>query len=301
MRASFVMSGVASGLRRNLLMSIALVLTTAISLFFLGGSVLTGKEIDKFRAKYEGQLKVSIYLCGETKTAHCTHSVTDAERAALQSTLNSDPQLESVDFISKEQAYAANKDLLGPEASKFLTAADFPDSFALKLRNLRTDYEAVATRYSAQPGVEQVQNENESLKTILSIFDSARVGALAFAILILFCAVILMAITIQVAAQQRRAETSIMRLVGASRLMTQLPFVIEAVIAAAVGGLLAIPALAFGKWYVLNRIFHSSVRNQVLPDLSLNDIIIAGGTSLIIGIVLAMITAWVTLRAYVRL
>jgi cell division transport system permease protein len=301
MRASFVMSGVATGLRRNLLMSIALVLTTAISLFFLGGSVLTGKEIDKFRSKYEGQLKVSIYLCGDTKSTACSHSVTDAERATLASKLGSDAQLVSVDFISKEQAYAANKDLLGPEASKFLTVDDFPDSFAVKLKDLRADYESVATRYETQPGVEQVQNENESLKTILSIFDSARVGALAFAVLILLCAVILMAITIQVAAQQRRAETSIMRLVGASRLMTQLPFVIEAVIAAAVGGLLAIPALAFGKWYVLNRIFHSSVHNQVLPDLSLNDILIAGGTSLIIGIVLSMITAWVTLRAYVRL
>jgi cell division transport system permease protein len=301
MRASFVMSGVATGLRRNLLMSIALVLTTAISLFFLGGSVLTGKEIDKFRSKYEGQLKVSIYLCGETKTPQCTHTVTTAERAALQAKLSTDPQLVSIDFISKQQAYAANRDLLGPEASPFLTPDDFPDSFALKLKNLRTDYVAVSTRYAAQPGVEEVQNENESLKTILSIFDSARVGALAFAILILFCAVILMAITIQVAAQQRRAETSIMRLVGASRLMTQLPFVIEAVIAATVGGLIAIPALGFGKWYVLNRIFHSSVHNQVLPDLSVNDILIAGGMSLIVGIVLAMITAWVTLRAYVRL
>jgi cell division transport system permease protein len=301
MRASFVMSGVASGLRRNLLMSIALVLTTAISLFFLGGSILTGKEIDKFRAKYEGQLKVSIYLCGETKSTQCAHPVTDAERASLQAKLNSDSQIQSVDFISKEQAYAANRDLLGADAAKFLSPDDFPDSFALKLTDLRQDYTAVAARYGTQPGVEQVQNENESLKTILSIFDSARVGALAFAILILFCSVILMAITIQVAAQQRRAETSIMRLVGASRLMTQLPFVIEAVIAAAVGGIIAIPALGFGKWYVLNRIFHSSVHNQVLPDLSLNDILIAGGASLIVGIVLAMITAWVTLRAYVRL
>jgi cell division transport system permease protein len=301
MRASFVMSGVATGLRRNLLMSIALVLTTAISLFFLGGSVLTSKEIDKFRTKYEGRLQVSIYLCGDTKTASCPHAVTDDERTALSDKLNTDPQIESVDFISKEAAFAANRDLLGADASKFLTPDDFPDQFAVKLKNLRQDYTAVSERYSSQPGVEQVQNEDESLKAILSIFDSARVGALAFAILILFCAVILMAITIQVAAQQRRAETSIMRLVGASRLMTQLPFVIEAVIAAAVGGLLAIPALFFGKWYVLNRIFHNSVHNQVLPDLKNGDILLAGGLSLLVGIVLAMITAWVTLRAYVRL
>ena len=52
----------------------------------------------------------------------------------------------------------------------------------------------------------------------------------------LICAILLIAITIQVAAQQRRTETSIMRLVGASRWMTQLPFMLEAMIAAAIGG-----------------------------------------------------------------
>src|SRR5919204_956572 len=236
MRANFVMSGVRHGLRRNLVMTIALVLTTAISLFFLGGSILTSMEIDKFRKKYEGNLNVSVYLCGTTKTATCTHAVTPAEKAALQRKLSSDSLVKSVTFISKQQAYNSNKDLLGPDAAKFITPDDFPDSFVLALRNIRTDYPIIRQNYENQPGVEVVQNENESLKTILNIFDSARVGALAFAILILVCAVLLMAITIQVAASQRRNETSIMRLVGASRWMTQLPFVIEAEVAALVGG-----------------------------------------------------------------
>ena len=83
--------------------------------------------------------------------------------------------------------------------------------------------------------------------------------------------------------------------------MTQLPFVIEAVLAALIGGLLAIPALWIAKLQVLNGIFRDSVRNQVLPDLHWGDVVVAGGTSLIIGVALAMITAYVTLRAYVRL
>ncbi|MEP6599778.1 MAG: permease-like cell division protein FtsX [Actinomycetota bacterium] len=301
MRANFVMSGVGTGMRRNLLMTIALILTTGISLFFLGGSILTSMEISKFRTKYEDKLNVSVYLCGSTKNAECTHSVKDAERAQLLAKLDADPRVLATDFISKDQAYLRNKDLLGPEAAKFLTPADFPDAFVLKLKNIRRDYSAVEATYKSQPGVEEVQNQNDSLKAILTIFDSARVGALAFAVLILICAVILMAITIQVAAAQRRNETSIMRLVGASRWMTQLPFVIEAVIAALVGGLIAIPALWLAKWKVLNGIFKTSVQNNVLPDLNSNDILIAGGLSLIMGIVLAMITAYITLRAYVRL
>jgi cell division transport system permease protein len=301
MRASFVLSGVRTGLRRNLLMTIALVLTTAISLFFLGGSLVTSMEIDKFRSKYEGNLNVSIYLCGTTRTATCAHSVTNAEKVALQAKLDADPLVKSTDFIGRQQAYDNNKDLFGPDAAKFITPDDFPDSFVLVLRNIRADYPTIRATYQAQPGVELVQNENESLKTILNIFDSARVGALVFAFLILICAVLLMAITIQVAASQRRNETSIMRLVGASRWMTQLPFVIEAVIAALIGGLLAIPALWIAKLQVLNGIFRDSVRNQVLPDLHFTDVLTAGVISLIVGVVLSMITAYVTLRAYVRL
>jgi cell division transport system permease protein len=111
----------------------------------------------------------------------------------------------------------------------------------------------------------------------------------------------MMAITIQVAAQQRRAETNIMRLVGASRWMTQLPFIIEAMIAAAIGGVLAIIALWGGKQFVLNSIFRTQVSRGVIPDLSASDVLLAGGACLLIGVVLAAVTAAVTLRAYVRL
>jgi cell division transport system permease protein len=83
--------------------------------------------------------------------------------------------------------------------------------------------------------------------------------------------------------------------------MTQLPFVIEAVIAAVIGGLLTIPALWFSKRYVLNGIFSEPVSRKVLPDLSLGDVLVASGASIVFGIVLAIITAYVTLRAYVRI
>ena len=156
-------------------------------------------------------------------------------------------------------------------------------------------------KYEKQPGVDNVQNQDASIETILNIIDSARLLSIVGAVVVLFCAVIMMAITIQVAAQQRRAETSIMRLVGASRWMTQLPFIIEAMIAAAIGGVLAIVALWGGKQFVLNSIFRTQVSRGVIPDLSASDVLLAGGACLLIGVVLAAITAAVTLRAYVRL
>jgi len=301
MRANFVMSGVGQGLRRNVLMSIALIMITFVSLYFLGGALLTQKEIAKFRSKYEDKLNVSIFLCGPTKNDKCKHPFTAQERASLESKLRADPLITSERFVSQNEIFKNNPDYLGLGNLDILQPSDFPNLISVKLKDIKRDYATMSARYNGAPGVEQVQNQDASLKTILDIFDKSRIGALAFALLVLIAAVLLMAITIQVAAAQRRNETNIMRLVGASRWMTQLPFVLEAVITALIGGVLIIPALWFSKTYVLNGIFGHSVSHGVLPDLSINDVLIASGESILIGVVLAVVTAYVTLRAYVRL
>lgn len=301
MRASFVMSGVGQGLRRNVLMSIALIVITFVSLYFLGGALLTQKEITKFRSKYEDKLNVSIFLCGPTKNAKCSHPYTPQQRTALEAQLRADPLITSERFVSQNEIFKNNPDYLGLGNLDILQPSDFPNVISVKLKDIKRDYVTMAARYNNAPGVEQVQNQDASLKTILDIFDKSRIGALAFALLVLIAAILLMAITIQVAAAQRRNETNIMRLVGASRWMTQLPFVLEAVITALIGGALIIPALWFSKTYVLNGIFGHSVSHGVLPDLSINDVLIASGESIVVGAVLAIVTAYVTLRAYVRL
>src|SRR6266496_209762 len=304
MRASFVMSGVGQGLRRNVLMSVSLIMITFVALYFLGGSWLSNQEIAKFRSQYVDKLNVSVDLGGPSPYvpgSNCKHATATAEKAALGAKLRSDPLISSVVFRSQDQIYNDNKGFLGNGASDLLTPKDFPNEFVIKLKDLKRDYLALSQRYGAARGVERMQSQDAGLKTILSILDSSRVGALAFALLVLAAAVLLMAITIQVAAAQRRHETNIMRLVGASRWMTQLPFVLEAVIAAVIGGLLTIPALWFSKRYVLNGIFSEPVSRKVLPDLGLSDVLIASGASIAFGIVLAVLTAYVTLRSYVRL
>jgi cell division transport system permease protein len=281
-------------------MSIALIMITFVSLYFLAGALLTGKEISKFRHQYEDKLNVSVYLCGATKSVQCPKPFTPDQKLQLQAKLKADSQIVSAKFLSNQDIYNNNRGYLGKN-SDLLQPSDFPNEFVVQLKDLKRDYTSVAARYAKEPGVEAIQSEDEGLKTILDIFDKSRIGALAFALVVLIAAILLMAITIQVAAAQRRNETNIMRLVGASRWMTQLPFVIEAMITAVIGGVLTIPALWFSKTYVLNGIFGHSVSHGVLPDLSVNDVLVASGESALVGIVLAIITAYVTLRAYVRL
>jgi cell division transport system permease protein len=299
------MSGVATGIRRNVSMTVALILSTGIALLFLGGALLINKEISKTQEAYKDKLNVSIFLCNVTaaadKTTTCKHPVSDAERVALQTKLQADPQIKSVTYVDQAEATRIAKLRLGDKIVDEAGPGAIPASFTLKLQDLKRDYAGIQQRYATATGVWQVQNQDDSLKTMLKLFDTGRKGSFVMAFLVGICALLQMANTIQVAAQQRRNETGIMRLVGASRWMTQLPFVIEAVVAAFIGGVLAMFGCWIAKMVFLDHLLGDQVRSRVLQPIDGNDIIVAGSVGLGSGIVLAALTAWVTLRLYVRL
>jgi cell division transport system permease protein len=118
---------------------------------------------------------------------------------------------------------------------------------------------------------------------------------------VLVASILLLGNTIRTAAAQRKAETSIMRLVGASRWMTEFPFVIEALIATVVGGLVSTALLFVSKHFLFDNVFADQIGRGTIPGLNSNDVLVASGVGLIVGIVLSAIAAFGTLRLYVRL
>src|SRR5689334_4016455 len=119
MRASYLMSGVATGLRRNLSMTVALILSTALSLAFLGSAILVKREIAAFKKQWEDKINVTVYLCSGTpdvtKSSPCKHKVTDAERKAIDAQLATDPQIAKYSYITEAQATAIAKARIGAE------------------------------------------------------------------------------------------------------------------------------------------------------------------------------------------
>lgn len=301
MRANFVLSGVATGIRRNLTMTIALVLSTAIALAFVGAAILADREISNFKHDYEAKLNVSVYLCPGSQ-APCTHTATPAETAALRNELNSDPLVAGpVTYISQAEQVARFRKTASQQVIKYTNVGDLPASFTVKLKNIKRDYTPFVEKYQAKPGVSATSNASDVLKTLLNVIDGARLFSIVIALVVLIASILLIANTIQVAAAQRKNETSIMRLVGASRWMTELPFMLETILATLIGGLIAVGLIWVGKHFVLNDIFQGPVSTGVIPNLGINDVLEAGGISLIAGMVLAALTAFATLRLYVRL
>jgi cell division transport system permease protein len=301
MRANFVLSGVATGVRRNLTMTIALVLSTAIALAFVGAAYLASTEISRFKNTYEGKLNVSVYLCTKDSLGSCKGRTSTAQTDALRTRLQSDPRVASVAYVSEAENH--RRFVAGqPKSVANLSAiGDLPASFTVKLKDVQHDYGAFFKSYNHANGVSGVENQVKTLQTLLKIIDGARLFSIGIAIVVLIASILLIANTIQVAAAQRKNETSIMRLVGASRWMTELPFMLETIVATFVGGLISLALIALGKEAVLNGIFKSPVENNVIPDLTTNDILVAGGLGMIAGVVLAAATAFATLRLYVRL
>jgi cell division transport system permease protein len=301
MRANFVLSGVWDGIRRNATMTIALVLSTAIALAFAGAAILANTEIARFKKDYEGQLNVSVYLCATTHQAPCTGKTTPSQTSLLEQQLRAYPSVTSVRYVSEKEQFQRAVQIEPPNVARLTRVGYLPASFTVKLRDIAKDYESFAATFTAKPGVSGVTNEIKTIRTLLSIINGARLFSIAIAIVVLIASILLIANTIQVAAAQRRNETSIMRLVGASRWMTELPFMLETIIATAIGGLIAFGLVALGKYYVLGGIFPQQVESGVIPNLDIKDVLIASGAGLIGGIVLSAVTAFITLRTYVRL
>jgi cell division transport system permease protein len=300
MRANFVLSGVATGVRRNLTMTIALILSTAIALAAVGATYLLSTEISHFKKDYEGKLNASIFLCAD-KSNNCTAPTTTAQKDAIDRALAADPRVSGHSYVSEAEQIRRFDKTSDPAVAKLTKVGDLPASFTVKLKDIKKDYVGFVAKYKSMPGVSGTTNASDSLKTLLKFIDGVRLLSVVVAVIVMIASVLLIMNSIQVAAAQRKNETSIMRLVGASRWMTELPFMLETIVSTFVGGLIALGLIALGKQFVLNGIFKSQVENQVIPNLGANDILVAGGLGIIAGVIVAGVTAFATLRFYVRL
>jgi len=294
MRLNFVFTEVAAGLRRNLTMTIAMIMTTAISLAFFGAGLLVAQQIGDMKELYYDKLEVSIYLQDQ---------ITPAQREAVTSQLDASPEVESYDFLDKAQAFARFKELFkgNPQLVNQATEDDLPATYLVRMKDPER-YTVLAQQFPAgKNGVDQVQGQSEVLDRIFALFNGIRNAAIALALLQALAALLLISNTIQVAAFNRRVETGIMRLVGASRWYTQLPFVLEAALAGLAGAILALAGLVAAKFLFVDKTLAEPIRSGIVPPIDIGTILAISPYVAGVGVLLASIAAYVTLRLYVRL
>jgi cell division transport system permease protein len=302
MRAQFVFHEVWIGLRRNLTMTIALVVVVAISLSLLGTGLLFVKQVDNTRTYWQGRVQLSIYLCTRSSVSpQCEHNgaATDTERAQIEADLKKLPQVVSVRYESQEEAYSRFRQEFSQNQSfvNSVSKGDIPDSFQVKLRNTETDFPIVAQTVDGRDGVDQVVDDSSILDKFYKLLNGARNAVVIIAIILIIAAILLVANTIRLSAFNRRRETSIMRLVGASNFYVQLPFLVEGIIAGLFGWLVAAGLLIGVKSLWLDTLQQYFPFNVQLSATDLVEVIVL---TMIIGVVLTGATSLLTLRRYLR-
>ena len=301
MRANFVMGEVGNGLRRNLTMTLAVIITVAVSLGLFGVSLLVRSQVSTMQDFWYDKVEVSIFLCSKgSDTASCSGGeVTTAQRDQIEADLESlRPLVSEIYYESKAEAYTRfTEQFANSPIVDNVTEDALPESFRVKLSD-PTQYDVVASAFAGRPGVEQVNDQRQILDKFFRLLGGLQLIALIIALTMLVVTVLLIVNTMRVAAFSRRRETSIMRLVGASNFYIQLPFLLEAAIAAGLGALIAIGGLVLTKVVVIDGILAPSF--QFTAFVGWDAVIGIAPILLLTGVALAGIAAFLTLRKYLR-
>lgn len=300
----YVLSNLGQGLRRNVSMHLAVVLTLFVSLSLVGFGALLNRQTDHINDQLGSELEITAYLCRKNDTnPDCLGEVTDAQKKAIVKVVEDSPEVAGYRFESQETAFEKTKELYGPEeADRFegpnaiLRPEDLPESIWIELKDPR-EFEGITSAVVGLDGVARLVDQRETVGQITGIVDWLQRAALIVAAVLGIAALLLVANTIRLAAFARRKEIAIMRLVGASTSYIALPFLLEALVTAALGVGLAAGALAaFEKLVVIDQYSDFTV----FPLVDWSDLGYAAAVVAIAGPVITLLPTLLLTRKYVK-
>jgi cell division transport system permease protein len=291
MRPGFIFSEMGTGIRRNVTMSIALVLTVAVALAGVGVAALMRQQINTMKDFWYGKIEVSVFL---------TKDVTQPERDAIRNELTSLPQVEHVYYESQQQAWQRFQQQFKNQKAlvENTDPKSLPESYRVKLHDPKK-YAIVASAVANMPGVDQVAEASQALKRIFQFFDTIQRDALFAAGVLFIVAILLIFNTVRLAAFSRRRETGIMRLVGASNLVIQIPFILESLISAVIGAVLASAILLSFTQFAVQGWLAGTLR-FIRNWVGLSDAALVLPAMFLVGIGIAGVSAFLSLRRYLK-
>ncbi|MEX0429705.1 permease-like cell division protein FtsX [Nocardioides sp. DS6] len=302
MQLRYVFTELRQGLRRNLSMHLAVVLTLLVSLTLAGIGILLQKQANLTEDVWGNELQITFYLCNgvDDRNAACSGPVDSAEKQVIEKQLKADPYVKSYDFENQAQAYERFKQISDKSnwsgSDPVVRQSDMWQSYWVTMSDPHKSSEIVEA-IGGLDGIDHVSDNHETIGPVLSAIDGLRTAALVGAILLVIAALLLVANTIRLAAFARRREIGIMRLVGASTLYIALPFLLEALVTAVVGIVLAGGALALVVWLgVVRRLSNAHWTHWV----GWHEYAVSLGIVAILGVALTLIPTLLLTRKYLK-
>lgn len=290
-----------TGLRRNFTMALAVTVTMWVSLTLFGMGILAAQQVELIKGRWYDKIEISVFLCAKDSSGPtCTpgQAITDAERAAVRSALESNPEVDQVFEETPAEVFEDFKNTYKDSpVIESVTVEHMQGVFRVKLKDPQ-QYEGIRSAMQGMQGVQAVQDLRAYLDPLFAWLNGARWATLGMSVLLLVAAALQINTTIRMAAFNRRHELGIMRLVGASRAYITLPFLLEALFSALLGAALASGTLAVFQQLVI--VGKAKPEIQSVRWIDWPDVGIAVVGVVIVAVVLSIIPTLIATRRHIR-
>ena len=305
MQLTYVFSELGNGLRRNLSMTIAVIVTMFVSLTLVGLGILLNTQADKAEEFWGDRLQITVFLCTPNSpgTACIDGKVTDDQKDGVEKLLSTHPQVEEYHYESSQTAYRKWRDVYTgddetqAQVIKAVKPSDLAESYWITLKDPQ-EFQGVKSAVGELPGVSSVRDLRQVLQPIYFWISAFKWGAIVIAGFLLLAAILQVGNTIRLAAFARRREIGIMRLVGASSLYIQLPFLLESLVAAVIGVVLAAGGILLFLYVAVYRLLRPN--SNLVAWVDYPDGAWAIGTIAVVGLALTLIPTLLLTRKYLR-
>lgn len=244
-RLAYTLRETLAGFQRNVTLTVAAIITAAISLLIFGLTLLIQDGFDNLLARWEGGVEMIVFVNANTAPDGLT---------LIEDTLNQQvgTTIDSWTYCDVQCSLAdADRVLAGdPTTRELLDETNIPTLYKV-VPNEATDVEflrGLKNQYLTLPSVTTVTLAEEQLDLISKLQGFVSVYTTGLWIALMFASGLLIWNTIRTAMFARRREIEVMKLVGATDWFIRLPFMLEGLVQGLLGGLLAVVTLQFVNW-----------------------------------------------------
>jgi cell division transport system permease protein len=227
----------------NISTTVAAVMTVLIGMFLLGLFIALGSWVISWTNHVKKDLVVNVYFCTNTI---CGEEASQQQMEAVRAQLANNPDVKSIEFISKQQALEEMQDRF-PELAGQLPRNPLPASYKVIPNDAETVKTIAGTLDPAPPGVEKVTYGEKKAERVLQVATIIGAIFLVGSVILLIASTILIANTIRLSIFSRRREIEVMKLVGATNWFVRAPFMLEGLLCGLAGSVFAVILLLLAK------------------------------------------------------
>ena len=247
-----------NSIRRNGLMSLASLMTVALSLLILGVFIILVMNLNHMASVLESQVQVTVYLQDTLK---------EVEVREIGTRITKLPGVTRVNFIAKEEAMNRFKQRLGEQQgllAELGEANPLANSFEVKLDRPER-VKPVALAIAQLKGVEAARYGQEVVEQLFNLTRMVRIFGVVLILFLGLAALFIIVNTIRLTVFARRREIGIMKYVGATDWFIRWPFIIEGVLLGFLGACIAVLPLTQFYSMLTGQVYESLAFLPLLP------------------------------------